>query len=355
MRGFHHKFILTLAVLSLFAQWTQAQTPRRYLIKPYNLGATTDVHARSVRSIQVRVTDENDHPVPDVPVLFSLLSAGGAGGAGGAGTLAGGLTFHAVTNAEGLAAVEFQAGPMTGATGVLQAQVEGTDAVWQTTLNVIKPKPASAKQNDQGNGKQGDNNYVNNDDSNKGNGKETEEEKKSSQKKERKSKPPLLLVPFAKGSEKYIGHLPKDDLVRRQFTTLSGDRTSLQAMRGQVVVMHFFGSWCGYSKAQARVLHQLTEHGLPPGLRLIGMSVKDPRSNPELVKRYIAEQLVLYQVVDPVDDKAFVQFVNSRDISVPQTLIYDADGKLVAHYNGYSKEINESIIAIIKDLTNGKE
>lgn len=111
--------------------------PRRYLIKPYNLGISADVRARSTRSLQVRVTDENDKPVPDAPVLFLL--GGGGGGAGGAGNAAG-LTLRATTNPNGVATVQYNAPNAAGSRVPVRVQVEGSDAFLEGTLNVIAAK-----------------------------------------------------------------------------------------------------------------------------------------------------------------------------------------------------------------------
>lgn len=144
------------------------------------------------------------------------------------------------------------------------------------------------------------------------------------------------------------GQPPKDFLARHQFSTLDGRRLSLEALRGQVVVLHFFGTWCGYSKAQARMLSELTKEGLPQGLQIVGLSVKDPLTNPQALRQFIADQHVTYPVVGQVDDNLFSKFVESRDVSVPQTLIYGSDGRLVAHFNGYSRQVNQQIVEAIK-------
>jgi hypothetical protein len=111
---------------------------RRYLIRPHNLGLNTDVRARSTRSLQVRVTDENDRPVPDAPVLFLLGGGGGAGGAGQAGA----TTLRATTNSNGVASVEYTAPDAPGDRIQIRAQVEGTDAVWQGSLRVLAARPS---------------------------------------------------------------------------------------------------------------------------------------------------------------------------------------------------------------------
>lgn len=117
----------------------QQTAPRKYIIKPLNLGTNTEIRARSTRNLQIRVTDENDRPVPDAPILF-LLGGGGAGGSvgGGAGTLAGQTSLRAVTNSQGVAQVNFTASDTVGSSTRIEARVEGSDAVWQGTLSIVR-------------------------------------------------------------------------------------------------------------------------------------------------------------------------------------------------------------------------
>lgn len=113
----------------------QQAGPRKYLIKPLNLGTNTEIRARSTRNLQVRVTDENDRPVPDAPVLFLL--GGGGSGSGNAGSLSGQTSLHATTNSQGVAQVNFTASDSAGSNTKIKVQVEGSDAVWEGTLSVI--------------------------------------------------------------------------------------------------------------------------------------------------------------------------------------------------------------------------
>jgi hypothetical protein len=117
----------------------QQAGPRKYIIKPLNLGTNTEIRARSTRNLQIQVTDENDRPVPDAPVLF-LLGGGGSGGAGGggAGTLAGQASVRGVTNSQGIAQVNFTASNTVGSSTRIEVRVENSEAVWQGTINIIR-------------------------------------------------------------------------------------------------------------------------------------------------------------------------------------------------------------------------
>ncbi len=133
------KRLTNLATIVALQQ--QQATPRKYIIKPMNLGINTEIRARSTRNLQVQVTDENDRPVPDAPVLF-LLGGNGSGSAS-AGSVAGQTSLRAVTNAQGFASVEFTAADTVGSAMRLEIRVEGSEALWQGTLSVIRALPTT--------------------------------------------------------------------------------------------------------------------------------------------------------------------------------------------------------------------
>ncbi|HJZ67616.1 MAG TPA: hypothetical protein VKF81_05820 [Blastocatellia bacterium] len=92
--------------------------------RPVASGAALSVRARSTRQIQVQVTDKNDKPLPDLPVLFSLGDP--CIGSLGLGALAG-PTFRQKTDKRGIAAVPLLAGAAR-CSGSIIAKVEGTNA-----------------------------------------------------------------------------------------------------------------------------------------------------------------------------------------------------------------------------------
>jgi hypothetical protein len=126
-----------LAVASLGTLETLQQTAqKKYFVRPVGLGATTSVRARSTRQIQVQVTDENDKPVPDIPIIFALGTAG-AGSLGSGTAAAAASTATVQTNAQGLASIQFTAGPNAASTEIT-ATVENTRYSWTGTLSVAK-------------------------------------------------------------------------------------------------------------------------------------------------------------------------------------------------------------------------
>lgn len=102
--------------------------------RPVASGSQLSVRARSTRQVQVQVTDKNDNPLPDLPVLFSLgnpcLGSLGLGVAAAA-------SFRQKTDRRGIAAVPFLAGAAKCAASIL-IKVEGTNASVSIQTNVVQ-------------------------------------------------------------------------------------------------------------------------------------------------------------------------------------------------------------------------
>jgi hypothetical protein len=100
--------------------------------RPVSSGSQFSVRARSTRQVQVQVTDKNDKPLPDLPVLFSLGDP--CLGSLGIGAVAG-LTLVQKTDKRGIAAVPLVAGAARCAASIV-AKVEGTNASVTIQTNV---------------------------------------------------------------------------------------------------------------------------------------------------------------------------------------------------------------------------
>ena len=104
--------------------------------RPVSSGSQLSVRARSTRQVQVQVTDQNDKPLPDLPVLFSLgnpcLGSLGLGVAAAA-------SFRQKTDKRGIAAVPFVAGAAKCAASIL-IKVEGTNASVSVQTSVVQSK-----------------------------------------------------------------------------------------------------------------------------------------------------------------------------------------------------------------------
>ena len=151
-----------------------------------------------------------------------------------------------------------------------------------------------------------------------------------------------------------VGQMPKEKIFLKIFSPTDVSKFSLESMKGNVVVVNFFGAWCGHSKREAQWLSKLVGEQNNSQLKVIGMSVKDLRTNSQNLKLFVEGQNVNYPVVNDVEDQYFMDFVESNDVSVPQTLIYSRDGRLLAHFNGYNQQVGDAITVKVKEALAGR-
>ena len=111
----------------------QASQQHEYTIRSIGHGSNIKVPASGTRQIQLQIVEDN-LPVPGVAVLFVLDMSGAVNGKLGVGTLSN-STLNVVTNSNGIAAVQFVAGPTAGTIPV-SATVEGTRASWTGQITV---------------------------------------------------------------------------------------------------------------------------------------------------------------------------------------------------------------------------
>jgi hypothetical protein len=107
---------------------------KTYNIRPTNLAGAFAVGANGSHNIQMRVTDEQNQPVADVPVKFTLNGAGALGM-----TKFGLNSVEVKTNAKGIASIPYHATANVGSANVT-AEIPGTNATTTTTANVTQDR-----------------------------------------------------------------------------------------------------------------------------------------------------------------------------------------------------------------------
>ncbi|MFN7931592.1 MAG: TlpA disulfide reductase family protein [Blastocatellia bacterium] len=138
-----------------------------------------------------------------------------------------------------------------------------------------------------------------------------------------------------------VGKLPKESVAQIRLTTTDGQQFSLASLRGKVVVLDFFGVHCAHSRDHLReTMTQFTNEDFNRGLQIIG--IESEGSTPQRVQEFIKDEKINYPVAQ-IDEATFVRFVESQDLSAPQTLIYGRDGKLLLHSMGHGAKTQAAI------------
>ena len=117
--------------------------------------------------------------------------------------------------------------------------------------------------------------------------------------------------------------------------TIDGRTIKLSDYRGRVVVVDFWATWCPPCQKETPQLARIARDHQARGVEVIGMHIDDRgRSTPEAIRKFINEYGVNYTVGLATDDM-FINYLGTADDTIPQTLVFDRQGRAVLHLSGY--------------------
>lgn len=132
----------------------------------------------------------------------------------------------------------------------------------------------------------------------------------------------LTLYPGSKG-------IPLPTLSGR---TITGDTLSLRELRGHVVVLNVWGSWCAPCRAEAPDLAAISKETEPRGVRFVGIDVRD---NPAAGRAFERNYGISYPSFDDRNGLVLAQFTGILPVgAVPSTVVADRAGVIRARVVG---------------------
>ena len=106
----------------------------------------------------------------------------------------------------------------------------------------------------------------------------------------------------------------------------------------KVLVFDFWATWCGPCRIEIPHLVELQREYKDKGVEVIGLSIEDPKIHADLVRNFAKEMNINYQL-GFASDEMFNTFTAGSG-SIPQTLIFDRNGRLVKHLRGIPRDPN---------------
>ncbi len=128
------------------------------------------------------------------------------------------------------------------------------------------------------------------------------------------------------------------------MTDLEGNVLSLSDMKGEVIFLNFWATWCIPCKKEIPFFNEAYKTHKDNGLNIIGISID--RSE-KIIKKFVKKQEMVYPIV-----KGSQKFLNDYGIArvVPVTVIIDKKGKLRHKVIGELEK--EEIEKYFQDLNN---
>ena len=112
--------------------------------------------------------------------------------------------------------------------------------------------------------------------------------------------------------------------------SLSGNNVRLSELRGQVVLVNFWASWCGPCRQEMPLLDQLHNQYKPLGFTVLGVNVEQ---NSDAARHYLKDLAVHFPVLLDSTNTASKAY----DVQVmPTTVIVDRNGDVRYVHKGYA-------------------
>ena len=130
-----------------------------------------------------------------------------------------------------------------------------------------------------------------------------------------------------------------------KLKTLDGETVSMESLRGKVVILDFWATWCGPCRMTIPVLQELHKKHGKDGLVVIGIS-DEPG---EVVKPFVGRGGMDYRIVADPDTK-MTWGANYEVESLPTMAVIDRNGKLRMYEKGFDRTPGRGTIDRLNEI-----
>jgi len=131
------------------------------------------------------------------------------------------------------------------------------------------------------------------------------------------------VAPLLKPLE-LVGYASATEPPQFSGSTVDTRRVSMEDLRGKVVLVNFWASWCAECRPEMPVLERLHRELAPQGLVVVGINAREERA---VVLRYARELGLTFPLVLDRDGKINAMY---GVVGLPTTFVVGRDGRAVA-------------------------
>ncbi|MEW1697757.1 TlpA family protein disulfide reductase [Streptomyces sp. NPDC093249] len=113
--------------------------------------------------------------------------------------------------------------------------------------------------------------------------------------------------------------------------TLEGERLDVASLKGKIVVLNVWGSWCAPCRAEAPHFAKVSKDLKARGVEFVGLNTRDPNKQPALA--FEEDYGVTYpSLYDPQGELILFGFPKGTlsPQSIPSTVVLDKEGRIAA-------------------------
>jgi thiol-disulfide isomerase/thioredoxin len=120
-----------------------------------------------------------------------------------------------------------------------------------------------------------------------------------------------------------------DDGATATLADLDGNPVTLESLRGKLVWLNFWASWCPPCQGETPVLRELDERYRDQGLAIVGVAVQE--TAPDVVKAYVERYGLAYPIGFDATANVFDTY---KVFALPTQYFIGPDGRILGVVNG---------------------
>ena len=130
------------------------------------------------------------------------------------------------------------------------------------------------------------------------------------------------------------------------LTDINGKNITLSALRGKVVLVEFWATWCPPCKDAVPEMNKVYDTYKDKNVQVLAISLDQGGDVASKVRSFVREHRIHYPVL--IDDKKV--YVTYGVGNVPVIFIIDKDGKVAKKHIGFVEDLSEGISRDIEAL-----
>jgi thiol-disulfide isomerase/thioredoxin len=125
-----------------------------------------------------------------------------------------------------------------------------------------------------------------------------------------------------------------ESLRERQIEMLDSASIRFADFHGKVVVINLWATWCGPCRREIPEYEKVRKAYAAREVEFLGLTTEDPGTAAQRVRKFLRDFSFTFRI-GWADRETARTLMNGRN-SIPQTLVIDADGRVVKHWAGYA-------------------
>jgi peroxiredoxin len=131
-------------------------------------------------------------------------------------------------------------------------------------------------------------------------------------------------------------------------TLLDGASFDLARWRGQVVVVNFWGAWCGPCTGEAQTLQQVYSAYQSKGVEFLGVDIRDDRARAASFDR---THHITYPSLYDESNLVALHFHGMPPNATPTTIVLDREGRIAVRHSGaiFYTQLRDLVARVVRE------